>query len=912
MTAFRNRFTASRGEPPESDSIPLVIPPGNYVDTQAQQQAAAALETQRLADLEAQRLAGLETQRQADLEDQRLAQTQGAADYEAFIASPEGIINQSVTQATVTTAPTVAAAQPAVTTANAGAQAQLEARFKASPYYADTLATEAWNDDSGGAPARSASSVEYAKDGSMVKVVTKVVDPNWSPPNRGDQTPKMIDHVQFFSYDAQPISDNARTTVRGETSYRRIGPSDPKSVQWAMANGETPPDNIYGLWGDLDQEHYGIRTTATQENANFVKESLRQMFPNKTQAEIDQAAYAVWKNKGGDAGAHYNEIELPTGIVRQIAAQLGGVNPDQEAVLKSLEPQFSERAAKITEARNNSDDADNSFATFLSIGLSLFAPGIGQAIGQALGATGATASALGGALMGGATSAITGGDVLRGTLTGGVGGYISGSLAEATAGAGNEYAFSDGASAGTNAVNADIAGAAGVAGTDAVAATDVAGGMEEFGNSTGIPAGAGTPVVFDAAGNVVENAASVAAENSGKSFLTQLGETAEGFANRFGDNFVKQFMKNGAFDTKKFLITLGKPVAMQLANGGSLDLQSIAENMFFSTTGNALGATFAQDLKATGFGQAIGNTASNTIGAAGAGAVVGALSGNDPVNSAIYSGVATGTTGLINNALGTTPGNDSLTNTAGSIVAGAAGNAAGAVASGSNASFGSIFLDGAVGGAINATVDRLFSDTPSGNQIGNSAATGTPNAANATLTGGGVSTDTAINMGDGIDDATAEEIAATGQGGNNTPANAESYQTGNYDQTVATASDTGLINQATETIDDATQAEIDATGQGGGNSPGNVTDYQNDANYDQTVTTTAGGTTTGSTTTTTGGATGGGAVVVGSVGSGTGTGTGSSATSDTFGAPSFGSLFYGYKDLTKDRNVDWTSRKLGG
>jgi hypothetical protein len=334
--------------------------------------------------------------------------------------------------------------------------------------------------------------------------------------------------------------------------------------------------------------------------------------------------------------------------------------------------------------------------------------------------------------------------------------------------------------------------------------------------------------------------------------------------------------------------------------------------MFFSTTGNALGATFANDLKATGFGQAIGNTASNTIGAAGAGAVVGALSGNDPVNSAIYSGVATGTTGLINNALGTTPGNDSLTNTAGSIVAGAAGNAAGAVASGSNASFGSIFLDGAVGGAINATVDRLFSDTPSGNQIGNSAATGTPNAANATLTGGGVSTDTAINMGDGIDDATAEEIAATGQGGNNTPANAESYQTGNYDQTVATASDTGLINQATETIDDATQAEIDATGQGGGNSPGNVTDYQNDANYDQTVTTTAGGTTTGSTTTTTGGATGGGAVVVGSVGSGTGTGTGSSATSDTFGAPSFGSLFYGYKDLTKDRNVDWTSRKLGG
>lgn len=103
MTAFRNRFTASRGEPPESDSIPLVIPPGNYVDTQAQQQAAAALETQRLADLEAQRLAGLETQRQADLEDQRLAQTQGAADYEAFIASPEGIINQSV--APVTAAP---------------------------------------------------------------------------------------------------------------------------------------------------------------------------------------------------------------------------------------------------------------------------------------------------------------------------------------------------------------------------------------------------------------------------------------------------------------------------------------------------------------------------------------------------------------------------------------------------------------------------------------------------------------------------------------------------------------------------------------------------------------------------------------------------------------------------------------
>ncbi len=811
-----------------------------------------------------------------------MAQTQGAADYEAFIASPEGIINQSVAQA-----------------------AQNNPTFET-----DVFGNPIFNIDwSVGGEAMTAgtnaqqANVTAANNAMEKNFASQVTSGN--VPVETLISPEMKAAIQQSIDTGQPMPPELQQqfTALNESMGARAFDGNPYGA-WNVPQGGTNAG--YEAANEL-------RRTSTAENATVVRTVLAQMFPNATVAQMDAAAQAALRANQGATEGHYTEVHNPVDIITGIAQQLGGVPQQFQSSLDAMRPQFDQRIEQITAARNGSEDA----ADQLPMAVKLIAAAVGaMVLGPALGAafssgtTVGTAAAMGGNFLGSAImSAATGGDWVRDGLlsavAAGVNNYVN---SPTTAPTGNEYAFSDGASAGTNAVNADIAGAAGVAGTDAVAATDVAGGMEEFGNSTGIPAGAGTPVVFDAAGNVVENAASVAAENSGKSFLTQLGETAEGFANRFGDNFMKQFMKNGVFDTKKFLITLGKPVVMQLANGGSLDLQSIAENMFFSATGNALGATFANDLKATGFGQTIGNTASNTIGAAGAGAVVGALSGNDPVNSAIYSGVATGTTGLINNAIGTST--NEMVNTAGSIVAGAAGNAAGAVASGSNASFGSIFLDGAVSGAVNATINHLFPDTPSGNQIGNSASTDTPNAADATLTGGGVSTDTAINMGDGIDDATAEEIAATGQGGNNTPANAESYQTANYDQTVATAGDTGLINQATETIDDATQAEIDATGQGGGNSPGNVTDYQNDANYDQTVTTTAGGTTTGSTTTTTGGAPGGGTIIVGGAGSDTG---GTTTTSpDAFGAPSFGSLFYGYKDLTKDRNIDWSSKRTGG
>ena len=175
-----------------------------------------------------------------------------------------------------------------------------------------------------------------------------------------------------------------------------------------------------------------------------------------------------------------------------------------------------------------------------------------------------------------------------------------------------------------------------------------------------------------------------------------------------------------------------------------------------------------------------------------------------------------------------------------------------------------------------------------------------PNAANATLTGGGVSTDNTINMGDG---SVADNLTV----GNGITANAEN-------QTISSGgSNNGIISDSDPSV----------SAPAGGGAANTGSDSGVIGNTDTLTGGTAGGggiieqasqptntTTTGGTTA--GGATGGGAVVVGSVGSGTGTGTGSGATSDAFGAPSFGSLFYGYKDLTKDRNVDWTSRKLGG
>lgn len=164
----------------------------------------------------------------------------------------------------------------------------------------------------------------------------------------------------------------------------------PGSIDYANAAGligTDAADALYGAWlngtvtggrsggmYETDQvtetpysttfrsDNFGIRGTSTAENAQITKQLLQRYYPNATQAELDSAA----ANALSKRGQHWNEVVLPSDIVRSIGGELGGLSAAAEAELKTLDPKFMERAQKITEARNDSDDASSGVTGFLN------------------------------------------------------------------------------------------------------------------------------------------------------------------------------------------------------------------------------------------------------------------------------------------------------------------------------------------------------------------------------------------------------------------------------------------------------------------------------------------------------------------------------------------------------------------
>jgi len=97
--------------------------------------------------------------------------------------------------------------------------------------------------------------------------------------------------------------------------------------------------------------------------------------------------------------------------------------------------------------RKMSQKGFGSLTPFISLGLSVFAPGIGTAIGTALGASGAAASVLGSAIFNGALSEAGGGDfvdgAIKGAVTAGVAPAIAGQVGASVASGVSDSAFSN-------------------------------------------------------------------------------------------------------------------------------------------------------------------------------------------------------------------------------------------------------------------------------------------------------------------------------------------------------------------------------------------------------------------------------------------------------------------------------------
>lgn len=742
------------------------------------------------------------------------------------------------------------------------------------------------------------------------------------------------------------LSDVAMVGWNGQNTYMASTPQEKTDVAKYMSTELVPPS----IWATMSPE--------------MQKEALRD--PSSFYGAINQLSFGAT-----DKGLFNNG----TGSVTSLAGLKFGANGtgfDTSGV----------RTLSHSEAHADREGGAQTFGTLLTLGISLVVPGAALALGEALGASGAAAGALGGSIISGSIASATGGDVLRGAVSGGVAGYLGAAEGAGAASNGSEYAFSDGASMGTAIPNADIAGAtgliesAGATGGDAL----TSGGMEEFGNSTGIPVDAGNAIDPASLVNDATTAAStytgtvgeLAADGLGgipqaQSFLDSIGTNVQEFANKLGSNFKSQFMTStGELDTTKILKSIGKQVLIRAANGQPLDLQGIAEGTFFSATGQALGKTIA----GTDIVQSLsgGNQiAANTIGATLSGGVIGAATGNDPLNSALYSGVATGATGLIGQALGVTPGDTSLTNTASNIVAGAVGNAAGAAAVGG--SFGDVLVSGLGSGATSAAFDAIFSNSPTssaatGNQIGgNQAVSGTPNAADATLTrSDGESTSTTFNTGDAASDPGTIDTGTQTVATIDNPT-ATLTPTGGT-STVATIADTSPQTPPPETINGQIPANVSPTtidnqpiaGTGiinqiqaspvtnpdavltdGQSNNGVIADTApeipaptnpaNTTNPDGTVETTPGNGTENVSppdATSNNGTIGGNVepppappvtqppapIIVTPVPS---TPTPAPAPAPyVFGAPSFGSVFSHYADLTKDRNVNWNQRTFNG
>jgi len=105
----------------------------------------------------------------------------------------------------------------------------------------------------------------------------------------------------------------------------------------------------------------GVRQTWGDQNAQYTKQLLKQMYPRATQAQLDEAAIKTYMDPatGRKHFAGYSEEVNPVDLVELIGKNIGTLTPQQTAHLTKLRPQFEQRAGQLRDARNNEDDADD-------------------------------------------------------------------------------------------------------------------------------------------------------------------------------------------------------------------------------------------------------------------------------------------------------------------------------------------------------------------------------------------------------------------------------------------------------------------------------------------------------------------------------------------------------------------------
>jgi hypothetical protein len=236
------------------------------------------------------------------------------------------------------------------------------------------------------------------------------------------------------------------------------------------------------MWYGANPNRRGNRKDFAAENAQLVQQLLTQMYPTATKAQLDTAAQAAfesgsWKSDK-DAGGGWNEMYRPTDIVREIGAKMGGITPQGQKLLATVDPQMDARQKQIEASGYKWDKAHGS--TFVKLRDAVeaagavvgnyFLPGSGLVTSRLVsdGAQDHLGSTLGKVAM-----------VASGTA-GGINGNLAnyGKLADAATGAGNPVIHSGGYGSA-----ADLA-ADGLGGVDPSGGFEWAGpGIDEFGSN---------------------------------------------------------------------------------------------------------------------------------------------------------------------------------------------------------------------------------------------------------------------------------------------------------------------------------------------------------------------------------------------------------------------------------------------
>lgn len=124
-------------------------------------------------------------------------------------------------------------------------------------------------------------------------------------------------------------------------------------------------------------------------------------------------------------------------VTQQIVSKLAGLGESQDSIIRMYQAaapekdRYAKTESQIYDERMRSEGGIlKQISPVISVGLSLFAPGIGSAVGTALGLTGTAAAIVGSAIVQGVLSESQGGDFMDGAIRGAVGAGVAPAVAQ--------------------------------------------------------------------------------------------------------------------------------------------------------------------------------------------------------------------------------------------------------------------------------------------------------------------------------------------------------------------------------------------------------------------------------------------------------------------------------------------------